>query len=148
MKIIWIILCLLVAACGPVATNAPPAAQPSVNAPTAAPTPASGNVTRADDAIALAQQKFPELRSIKQSPPNSIGASTNIWVIDQPDGWNLVFWKGEGDCPAGCINNHYWYVGVSKSGDAALAGEYVREFNSGANALQTRGQPMWGIPKQ
>jgi len=107
----------------------------------------SAKVTQPEQAIALAQQKFPELRVIKQTPPNSIGASTNIWVIDQPDGWNLVFWKGDGDCPAGCINNHYWYVSVSRSGEATLAGEYVREFNRGANAMQTRGQPMWGIPK-
>ena len=81
------------------------------------------------------------------SPANAIGASSNIWSINQPDGWNLVFWQGDGDCPAGCINNHYWYVSVSSSGDAMLVGEYVRAFDSTANTMQSRGQPLWGIPK-
>lgn len=141
--LLFIISALVLTACGPAATGIPPTAQPPAAAP---PTPALV-ISDSDQAIAVAKEKFPPLKDIKQTPPQTIGASTNITVLDQRDGWNLVFWQGSGDCPAGCINNHYWYVTVSKRGDVTLAGEYVREFNTGANAMQERGQPMWGIPK-
>ena len=141
------IVLLLLTACAAPATRIPPGAQPpAAVSPAPTPTPAVV-VTNADQATAVAQQKFPELKDIKQTPPGAIGASSNITVLDQPDGWNIVFWQGSGDCPAGCINNHYWYVTVHKTGEVALAGEYAQEFNSAANATQTRGQPMWGIPK-
>ncbi len=150
MRTFWIVLCLLLAACGPEPTTVP-GAQPSTTTPapisTIMPTP-SANVAQPEQAIALAQQKFPELRQITASPPNTIGASTNIWVQDQPDGWNIVFWQGEGDCPSGCINNHYWYVSVARSGDVALVGEFDRHFDSAANTMHSTGQPLWGIPKQ
>jgi hypothetical protein len=151
MRTVWIMLVLLLAACGPEATPVPPGSQPTGGTPAATPsavnTP-SARVVQAEQAIALAQQNFPELRQIKTSPPNTIGASSNIWALDGTDGWNVVFWQGDGDCPAGCINNHYWYVSVTRSGDATLVGEYTRNFNASANAMEVRGQPLWGIPKQ
>src|SRR2546430_544209 len=150
MRIVWIMLCLFLAACGPEPTGVPPGAQPGINTPSAKPTNVSTpapKIEQAEQAITLAQQKFPELSAIKSAPANAIGAASNIWTISQPDGWNLVFWQGDGDCPAGCINNHYWYVSVSSGGDTTLVGEYVRAFDSAANTMQTRGQPLWGIPK-
>jgi hypothetical protein len=101
-----------------------------------------------DDAIRLAQQKFPELSRIQKKPAASIGASSDIIVQDRAGGWNIIFWQGSGDCPAGCINNHYWYVSVEKSGSVTMAGEFVREFDSASNAVKTRGAPMWGVPRQ
>jgi hypothetical protein len=117
--------------------------------PTDFPSPKPGAaLASADEAIRLAQQKFPELKDIQKMPAGSIGASTDIVVQDRPDGWNVMFWKGSGDCPSGCINNHYWYLSVEKSGTIALAGEFVREFDSATNAVKTRGAPMWGVPRQ
>jgi len=101
-----------------------------------------------DAAIRLAQQKFPELRSIQKMPTDRIGAATDIIVQDRPGGWNIIFWQGSGDCPAGCINNHYWYLSVEKSGSVTLAGEFVREFDSASNAVKIRGVPMWDVPRQ
>ena len=149
MRTLWIILCLLVAACGPEATPAP-GAQPSATPPASALTPVTTpnpGLAQPDQAIALAQKQFPQLREIKPTPPNSIGASSNIWALQQPDGWNLVFWQGDGDCPAGCINNHYWYVSVDRSGAATMVGEYDRHFVPGTNSMQSSGDPLWGIPK-
>ncbi len=144
MKIlICAISMLLISACAaPTPVIRGPGAQP----PTPTPAPPAA-IRNAEEAIAAAQAKFPELKNIKVTPPQTIGASTNITVMDSADGWNLVFWQGSGDCPAGCIDNHYWYVTVDKTGPVTLAGEFVREYNSATNTTQTRGQAMWGIPK-
>jgi hypothetical protein len=117
---------------------------PSETGSAAAPTP----LVSPDDAIRLVQQKYPELNSIQKMPRGTIGASTDVIVQDRPGGWNIIFWQGSGDCPAGCINNHYWYVSVEKSGSVTMAGEFVREFDSASNAVKTRGAPMWGVPRQ
>ncbi len=147
MRILFLLMMLLLSTCATPAATLPPGSQPPAAAsPTPTPTPAIV-ITHADQAIAAAQQKFPQLQAIKKKQPGTIGASTDITTLEQPDGWNIVFWQGSGDCPAGCINHHYWYVTVKKSGEVMLAGEYVREFNPVANAAQERGQPMWGIPK-
>ena len=131
----------------PETTSAPPAGAtpvPSETGSAATPTPHASS----DEAIRLVQQKFPELRSIQRMPSGSIGASTDIIVQDRPGGWNIIFWQGSGDCPAGCINNHYWYLSVDKSGSVTMAGEFVREFDSASNVVKTRGVPMWGVPRQ
>jgi hypothetical protein len=114
-----------------------------MSTPTAAPSPI---ITNADEAIAFAQRQYANLKDIKPTPKGTIGATTNVSVKDAPNGWNLIFWKGEGDCPAGCINNYYWYVSVDKLGSAKLEGEYAREYNANSNAFQIRGQPMWDVP--
>lgn len=155
--LVWLPLALLIlTACAtpataipPQPTTAPGAPNPQVTAtpmptPTAVPQP---TINSANEAIALAQLQFPKLKDIKQTPRGTIGASTQITVKEQADGWQLIFWQGEGDCMAGCINHHFWYVAVSKSGLASLAGEYMREYDGGSNAFKTNGQPMWGVPQ-
>ena len=112
--------------------------------PTIAPEPLIKNM---DEAIVFAQQQYPNLKGIKPTPKGTIGASTNIIGKETADGWNLIFWKGEGDCPAGCINNYYWYVSVDKFGATKQEGEYAREYNANTNSFQMRGQPMWGVPQ-
>jgi hypothetical protein len=112
------------------------------NIPLATPTPLSG----ADAAIAAVKVKFPEVAHIKPAPRGTIGASTDITVIaPRTDAWYLVFWEGSGDCPAGCINNRYYYF-VVKDGQAAKAGEYARIYNSATNSYDVVGAPMWGVP--
>ncbi|MBI1801950.1 MAG: hypothetical protein HYR71_10020 [Chloroflexi bacterium] len=132
---------ILTTACGAPTISPSPAAQPAGTTTSAPP------LTQADEAIAAAQATFPELRPITKAPPRAIGASTNITVLDDPGGWRLVFWQGSGDCPAGCINHHYWYVVVQPNGAVSLAGEYVREFSAAKNTIEERGQPLWGVPK-
>jgi len=143
MRILILLMLILMTACAGPATPIPPGAQPPTPPPPAAPV-----ITQADQAVVAAQQKFPELKDIKKTPPGTIGASTNITVLDQSDGWNIVFWQGSGDCPAGCINHHFWYVTVAKDGAITLAGEYAREFDGRSNTFITRGAPLWGIPRQ
>lgn len=112
--------------------------------PSATPTP----VSSADNAIALVKSKFPEMTHIKPSPPFSIGASTNITVVyPRTDATYLVFWEGSGDCPAGCINNRYYYFMV-KDGVVIKVGEYSRVYNEAKNNFETTGAPLWGVPRQ
>ena len=146
---VWMVAIMsLLAACATPPTAIPPGAPSPARTATPTPTPTPPPVfTSAEQAVATAQQKFPDLNGIKPSRPGTIGASTNITTQEQPDGWNLIFWKGSGDCPAGCINNHYWYVSAKRDGTVMLAGEFVREYDAGANAFKTSGQPLWGVPK-
>ena len=145
--LLWVILLTAFAACGPL----PAATPPGTFQPAAQPTAGSSTVpviARAEDAIALAQARLPQLRDIKRKLPGTIGASTDIVVQERSGGWNLVFWMGSGDCPSGCINNHYWYVSVEQSGQISLAGEYIREFDSATNSMKASGSAQWGIPRE
>lgn len=111
------------------------------------PSPSTSPITTADDAIAAVQKQFPQMQKVKRSEPGTIGASTDITVLERPDGWDLVFWQGWDDCPAGCINNRYDYFSVERNGRIAQVGEYTRIFDSSKNSFDVTGSPMWGIPK-
>lgn len=111
--------------------------------PSATPTPPSAT----EAAIALVKAKFPNVAHIKQTPPGTIGASTNILIVyPRQDAIYLVFWEGWGDCPAGCINHRYYYFMV-KEGVASQVGEYARIYNTAKNDFDVSGTPLWGIPK-
>ncbi len=111
--------------------------------PSATPTPPSST----EAAIALVKAKFPNVAHIQQTPPGTIGASTNIFIVyPRQDAIYLVFWEGWGDCPAGCINHRYYYFMV-KEGVASQVGEYARIYNPAKNDFDVSGTPMWGIPQ-
>jgi hypothetical protein len=110
-------------------------------------TPAAAPFANADDAIAVIKARYPGVAKIQKTGAGVIGASTNITTIQRADGWGFVFWEGSGDCPAGCIDNHYYYFSAKKNGSIAQVGEYTRTFNADQNAFDTTGAPMWGIPK-
>jgi len=108
-------------------------------------TPAPPVATEA--AMALVKSKFPNVAHIKPTPPGTIGASTNIFVVyPRQDAIYLVFWEGWGDCPAGCINHRYYYFMV-KENVVTQVGEYARVYNSAKNDFEVSGVPMWGVPK-
>lgn len=117
----------------------------SATGPISTPTPAL--VSSAEVAISLVKSRFAEVAKIQRAASGSIGGSQNIIVFEHPDGWDIAFWQGEGDCPAGCINNRYWYFSVMQDGRVSKAGEYVRSFNSQKNEFDVSGAPMWGVPK-
>ncbi len=113
-----------------------------------APLPTPNRIENADAAIAAVKARFPEVAAINRTPRDMIGASTNITVLDRPDGWDLVFWQGWGDCPSGCINNRYYYFATKKDGTIAKSGEYARVYDEQTNAFAVTGTPMWGVPQQ
>ena len=97
-------------------------------------------------AIAAVKSQFNQVANVRPKSPGSIGGTTDITSIERADGWDLVFWIGSGDCPAGCIDNHYYYFSVKKDGHVVMAGEYVRNFNADKNSFDTSGAPKWGVP--
>ncbi|MDE3087840.1 MAG: hypothetical protein KGJ80_00450 [Chloroflexota bacterium] len=131
---VGLILLLLITACA--APSEPPVATPS-------PMP----IENSDAAIAATKTRYPEVAKIQKTGAGLIGASTNITTLERADGWDLVFWEGWGDCPAGCINNRYYYFSVKKDGTIIQAGEYARNYNANTNSFDTSGVPMWGIPR-
>jgi|GEM_PF-829900 len=116
--------------------------------PKATPTAASMPIANADAAIAFVKSKFGEVAKIQRTAAGLIGASSNIWVFERTDGWDLAFWEGWGDCPSGCINNRYHYFTVKKDGRATKVGEYARIYNADKNSFDTAGAPMWGVPAE
>ncbi len=110
-------------------------------------TPTPVSVPDADTVIAVVKAKFPEVAKIQKKSSGTIGATTDITALQRADGWDLVFWEGWGDCPAGCINNRYSYFSVKQDGSVTKAGEYTRVFNADKNSFDTTGAPMWGVPK-
>ncbi len=109
--------------------------------------PAASPIASADSAIAAVKAQFPAVAKIEKTAKGTIGASTNITALDRADGWDLVFWEGWGDCPAGCINNRYSYFSVKRDGSVAQVGEYARVFNADQNSFDSTGAPMWSVPK-
>jgi hypothetical protein len=118
-------------------------------APTATliPSLAPERITNADGAIARVKTQYPEVAKIQKQSAGVIGGNQNILVIDRADGWDLIFLESSGDCPAGCINNHYYYFSAKGDGRVIKAGEYARIYNSGTNSFEVSGAPMWGMPK-
>ncbi len=104
-------------------------------------------VTNADAAIAVIKAQFPQVAKIQKIGSGIIGASQNIFVFERHDGWDIAFWEGSGDCPAGCINNIYYYFSVKKDGRLTKVGEYTRIYNSSTNSFDVTGSPMLGVPK-
>ncbi len=118
---------------------------PAVATPAGTPTPIT--LATAEGAIAAVKARFPETQKIQRAGVGLIGGTTDIKVFDRGEGWELAFVEGSGDCTAGCINNRYSYFSVRKDGRVTKVGEYVRIYNESANAFQTTGVPMWGVPR-
>ena len=99
-----------------------------------------------EQAVSRVKRVYPEVEKVKKTE-NRIGQTTNISSKEIINGWKLVFWQGSGDCPAGCINNHYWYFTAYKNGKVEKVGEYERIFNSRKNSYDEKGSPIWDFLK-
>ncbi|GEM_PF-6873758 len=95
-----------------------------------------------EEAIIRVKIAYPKVKDIKKTS-DIIGKSMNISAKEADLGWKLMFWQGSGDCPSGCINNHYWYFIVHKNGKVEKIGEYERIYNSRKNASDETGSPIW-----
>ena len=104
------------------------------------------SIPDAAGAIGAVKSQFVKVAHVQPKSPGAIGATSDITTIERADGWDLVFWEGSGDCPAGCIDNRYYYFSAKKDGRVVQAGEYARIFNADKNSFDTTGAPMWGIP--
>ena len=63
------------------------------------------------------------------------------------DGFALVRKVGSGDCPAGCINNEYFYYVTDENCQSQQVGHYLPASSvSSEGCLVDVGEPLWGIP--
>jgi hypothetical protein len=95
------------------------------------------------DAIHLANRKLEDI-TVLYDPQDPLIGPAFILAFTTPDGFRLVFMRGSGDCPAGCINREYWYFETNAACEPVQIGHYARGQGNGCTAVS--GKPMWGQP--
>jgi len=110
---------LLISACAPMQSSSPdptlsPTPEPSASVEVGRrmPTP----ITTAEEAVDVAKDYDPRFADFSALDPEMIGASSWYEVEDTADGWIVTFVLGWGDCPAGCIDKHFWHITVLEDG--------------------------------
>ncbi len=75
---------------------------------------------------------FEEIEGVRYSEPLMwMGGSNDIRAVLLNGGIQYTFWIGWGDCPAGCISNHYWEYVVYPF-DAV---QFIKEYGDPLNVL-------------
>ena len=70
------------------------------------------------EAVAAGYRRSPAVLSA--GPDHFIGDGNNLWAIKTEKGWEFVFSRGWGDCPAGCTGRRSLFVAVDSSGRALV----------------------------
>jgi hypothetical protein len=99
--------------------------------------------------IAAVHQRMPALADITVidgMDPNLGGDGNRIFAYAHDDGFRLVFKRGSGDCPSGCIDNEYWYFATDEHCVPGQVGHYLRTYASAGNCFTVEGTPLWGRP--
>ena len=110
-------------------------------------TSACENETLADVLAAISRQ-WPELADITRLyAPGTLGDGSLIYAFAEADGFRVVIKRGSGDCPAGCIDNEYWYFDTTAGCQVIKRGHYAHTFDGGANCYRITGEPLWGLPE-
>ena len=100
-----------------------------------------------DDVLQAIARQWPALADITRLySPNAAGDGSLIYAFAEPDGFRIVVKRGSGYCPAGCIDNEYWYFDTTAGCQVIQRGHYARVFNSGDNCYQLTDAPLWGLP--
>jgi hypothetical protein len=94
----------------------------------------------------FAQQ--PDLSDITQLySPMLMGDGSWVYLYVPPEGgFRMILKRGSGDCPAGCINNEYWYFEADGACQPRLVGHYRRTFDDSGNCFAIEGTPLWNTP--
>jgi hypothetical protein len=66
---------------------------------------------------------------------------------DEDGGFSLVFRRGSGDCPSGCIDNEYWYFQTDSKCEPQQVGHYAEDNSEDGTCFDVQGLPMWKTPK-
>lgn len=108
----WLLLALVVGLAAGCAQQATPSDGSGV-----------GPIETAEAAVARVQVVEPALARIGPFEPDAIGQAHWWEARPAPNGWQVTFRIGWGDCPAGCISEHQFLYEVSTDGSVALIGE-------------------------
>jgi hypothetical protein len=114
-------LAVLVAGCS--AAGGPPAGTPGnlgsespTPSPTGSPGASAGSVGSPQEAIEAVGRFDSNFLGYMQRDPDLIGQSAWVEVKPVANGFELVFFRGEGDCPAGCIERSFVKFFVGREG--------------------------------
>lgn len=105
------------------------------------------NIKTSSEAIQLIQATFSEVAQIDPNLTPKDFDPDKVSVLERGNRWDIVFQTGSGDCPAGCINNYYWYFSVWQDGQVQKMGQFSRVFVPSKNGYEEKGSPLWGIPR-
>ncbi len=106
---------IIVVGCAGGAASTPP--------PGTSPGPSALTITTPEQAAARVAEVVPGFAGIGPKDPNLIGGCC-FWEARQtPEGFEVMFEVGWGDCQAGCIDRHRWTYSVSGSGAVTLLAE-------------------------
>ena len=72
------------------------------------------------EAVDLVLEQNELFTGIGPRDPELIGQAAWYEVSATDDGWQVEIRMGWGDCPAGCISQHFWTYAVSSAGVVAL----------------------------
>lgn len=108
---------------------------------------ASCGGTTLQQVIDAVHAAHPELADIVRIfAPGAFPDGNFIYAFAAPTGFRLVFVRGSGDCPSGCIEHEYWYFQTDASCTPVLVGTYHPGRGDGDGGCPTYGTPMWAVP--
>jgi hypothetical protein len=76
----------------------------------------------------------------------TMGDDNELRVIKRDDRWLVMFKKGWGDCPAGCIYNAFWYFEVTKDKVELVERDHPKDHP--AKELYRPRVHRWGFPSR
>jgi hypothetical protein len=91
--------------------------------PTPSPSPSPVTITTPEQAAARVAEVVPSFAGIGPRKKDMIGGCCFWEAVDTPDGFEVTFDIGWGDCQAGCIDRHRWVYTVKKDGTVTLLNE-------------------------
>jgi hypothetical protein len=95
--------------------------------------------------IDAAQPALADIQTI-YDPATAGGDGSFIYPYARPDGgFDVVFKRGLGDCPAGCTENDYLYFSTNATCTPVQVGHFHVGWGAGT-CLMIDGAPMWGHP--
>ncbi len=116
---------------GPGSSAAPSRALPTASAPGTTPAPvptgtppgSTNEVTSAAQAAALVFASDPRWAQMVPLRADMIGQSSWYEAFEDGDGFGVNITVGQGDCQAGCIEQHVWRYHVDRDGTVELVGD-------------------------
>jgi hypothetical protein len=96
-------------------------------------------------AIEALRPDLNDVTTLYAPDPDRGGDGSFRYAFLRPDGgFAVVFKRGDGDCPSGCITNDYWYFETGVGCEVQEIGETHR---GGDGCIQADQLPRWGIPR-
>ncbi len=93
------------------------------------------------DVPSLAEE-YKKLACVRDAYPDpTVGDGNEIFYLRKNGDHLFVFKKGWGDCPSGCINNHFHYISYDPDT------KKIKKHGELKN-MQDAGFPLWGIPRR